>query len=157
MSLKISGKGIEQRGTDAGVAIRPQSGNTGFAPFPQVSNTTGLTFTITPGFQIQVSGSTFCTGSLPDASLNMGSMVNLMLTNDACFITGVASSASMNIVGNLNIAAGCVFALNNAAKFGSTLQYGNGLTMPTSGAICLMSDGRVWQTIFATGSITLVR
>lgn len=118
-------------------------------PFTPVGN--GFTASV-PGFYF-VSGSTFCTGTIPAASSQPGAVYMFMLTNAqpmrlTCSLRSPGSQA--------NFAHNDAYGLLSSSAGGTTpTARDDGLNLVQSGSVSVQSNGQVWQPLLASGSITL--
>lgn len=131
------------------------TGNSGFLPFAMGrsgslgSTALGGTFTLTgPGFY-QVSGSTACTGTVPDPALFPGAMLFVAVVNpQPCQLSG-STSTSAKVFGFSGLAAtGSLGAAN-------VTQRGNIATLTSNGTVGFWSDGNLWLAFVSSGSIAL--
>lgn len=101
-----------------------------------------------PGFYF-VSGSTTCTGTIPNAAAFPGGQVFVTMANpNACQLSGSA------------IVGGTAFAYSGMAATGSLsgsnpTQRGNLLTLDSAGSVALQSDGLRWIPFASSGSLRI--
>ena len=152
IKTRIDRNGLKQIGNDTGFELKPMATSVGVFPFQQYTQNVGTAFTAsTPGFYF-VSGSTQCTGTLPSASSQPGSMFMFTLTNNMPMRL-TCSVRSLSYVPN--------FARNDiSASAGGPGQLvsdrNDGLALSASGSVMVQSNGFVWQPVVASGSVTLV-
>jgi hypothetical protein len=145
---------VQQTDAVGGMTVARNSQNSGFSPYVPPGGTVtggtapyGLAFTVDqPGFYL-VSGSMQCTGTLPDAQTNPGTMVfvttnniqPIMLTGSARPGPGGAFSQSGLGTANLN---------------GGTAR-GDKLDVDAGGSVALFSDGWYWIPLCASGTVKI--
>lgn len=152
IKTRIDRNGLKQILNDQGFELKPMATTIGVYPFQQYTQTVGNAFTASvPGFYF-VSGSTQCTGTIPTAASLPGAMYQFTLTN----------SQPMRLTCSLRAGgAPANFAHNDAgalvtASFGASAPSArdDGLGLIQSGSVCIQSNGILWVTVTASGTLT---
>lgn len=152
--------GVLSTNNTSGLQVDADSSNTGFTPY-RIDGATSTAaplsaaFTVTsPGFY-WVSGSLTCTGTIPTASDHPGALLSfgaqILIGNAQFMLTGTARSSGTTAVFVKNGAGiGSV-----ATVIGGGVAAGDKLTVPNSGSVALLSDGRYWVPIASSGSLQI--
>lgn len=147
---------VETSSTTSGLVVGNMSDNAGVLPFKCPVNDTSSVlsgaFTLSQAGFYFVSGSNTCTGTLPTASQFPMAMIGFALvgTNTA-LLTGTRVPPATAIFCKDGTGIGSV----SASVVGGGTAAGDTLTIPTSGSVTLISDGRFWIPMASSGSLTI--
>lgn len=148
---------VEESATTSGLVVGNMAGSTGVLPFKcpvnDTSSVLGGAFTLSQAGFYFVSGSTTTTGTLPVASQYPMAMIGIALVGtNTCLLTGTSRVLPATAVFCKDgVGVGSV----SANVVGGGVAAGDSITIPASGSVSLISDGRFWIPFSSSGSLTI--
>lgn len=142
------------------ITVDRDKDNLGFGPFGLVSGSTDPASYSTgynsatsfafdgPGFYF-VSGSTTCTGTVPNPAAFPGAQLHVSLLNAAAIQLSGSATAKTKVFSWSGMAA------TGSLSGSNPTQYGNTLTLATQGSVSLQSNGFYWQPFVSSGSLVM--